>query len=660
MGVDRVLCTAGHAGTSLSGFGRASVATLVRTGRADGGHFLKFIPFHGARRALLLCSFALCAAAVGAQTVVITGSREPMSPERLAADVAVITADTIGQTRADSLADLLRREAGVQLSRSGGPGQSSGLLIRGAASQTVVVLVDGVRVGSATLGSTAVEGLSLANLERIEVLRGPGSSLYGADAVGGVVNLITRQGAPGLQADARLAAGSYGGREASAGLRGAGGLWDYSFNVASERNEGVSALRPGDAFGNHNPDRDGYRLDSVQVGAGLRPAAGQRIGLSLLRTRLNAQYDASEFLPPSYTQDASPDFRTRLNTNVAALDWRGVLAGGLTGSARVSRSEDDSRSGGTETDRFRTVRQRVAAQLAWQAGIVGQFVAALEHQRDQAQSTSYLGEVQRRNTAVALELTGAAQALSWQADVRHDDSSDFGTITTARLGGAVALSSGLRLRALAGSTFRAPSFNDLYFPGYGVATLRPEKGQSVELGLNWRGDTGEAGFTVYRNRVRDLVAYESNPARCPSDPSYSFGCAANISRAQLQGATLSTAQRLGAWALKAQLDVLQARDRDTGSRLNRRAAHQGTLGADWTVGAWTVGTTLMRVGARPDGSKTLAAETTVDASATWRVARGWTLQAKLLNATGTDLEPARDYQGLGRQGWLVLRHEYSL
>ena len=622
---------------------------------------MKFIPFHGARRALQLSLFALCSAgSAGAQQVVITGSREPLAPDRLAADVAVISADTIAQTRADSLADLLRREAGVQLLRSGGPGQNSGLMIRGTASQSTVVLVDGVRVGSATLGSTAVEGLSLANLERIEVLRGPGSSLYGADAVGGVVNLISRQGAPGLQADARLAVGSYGGREVSAGVRGSSGRWDYGFSLASERNEGVSALRPGDAFGNHNPDRDGYRLDTVELRAGIKPAAGHRIGASLVRTRLNSQYDGSEFLPPTFAQDPSPDFRTRLSTSVAALDWRGVLAGGLTGSARVSRSEDDSRSGGNVTDRFRTLRQLAAAQLAWQTGVVGQLVVALEHQRDEAQSTSYLGDVQRRNMALALELTGAAQALAWQADVRRDDSSDFGAVTTARLGGAVTLLPGLRLRALAGSTFRAPSFNDLYFPGYGVATLRPEKGQSAELGLHWRGDAGELGFTVYRNRVRDLVAYESNPAACPSDPAYSFGCAANISRAQLKGATLSASQRLGAWALKAQLDVLEARDLDTGSRLARRAAHQGTLGADWSVGAWTVGTTLMRVGARPDGGKTLAAETTVDASVTWRVAPGWTLQAKLLNATDTDLEPARDYQGLGRQGWLVLRYEPKL
>ena len=628
---------------------------------------LKSVPFHGARRALplsplcfLLASVLLAGAALSgaqAQTVVITGTREPLAPERLAADVAVINSDTLRNTTADSLADLLRREAGVQLSRNGGPGQSTGLFIRGTASQQSVVLVDGVRVGSATLGFAAAEALSLSQVERVEVLRGPGSSLYGADAVGGVVNVITRRGTAGLQGEARLAVGGYGGREASAGLRGASGALDVSLSLAHEGNDGVSALRPGDQFGNHNPDRDGFKLDTLQLGAGFKPAAGHRIGLSLLRTRLNSQYDASEFLPPTYAQDPSPDFRTHLDTTVLALDWRGTLVAGLSGSARAARSEDESRGGGTQIDRFRTLRQQAGAQLAWQTGVVGQLVAALEHERVEARSTLYVGDKERSNNAVAVELTGAAQALSWQADLRRDDNSQFGAVNTGRLGGALTLVPGLRLRALAGGTFRAPSFNDTDYPGYGVPTLKPERGQSVEIGLNWRAAGSEAAATVYRNRVRDLIGYTSTISRCPADPQYAFGCAANVARARLQGATFSGVQRLGAWAWRAQIDFLQARDRDTGNRLPRRAAHQGTLGTDWTVADWTVGASLLRVGARPDGGKTLAAETTVDVSAQWRVTSAWSVQAKLVNATDRDLEPARDYQGLGRQAWLVLRYE---
>ena len=602
------------------------------------------------------CSFLFLGAAASAQTtVVVTGAREPLAPERLAADVAVIDAETLRASSADSLADLLRREAGVQLSRSGGPGQSTGLFLRGAGSQQSVLLVDGVRIGSATLGFAAAEVLGLQLAERVEVLRGPGSSLYGADAVGGVVQVFTRAGSAGTQVEGRAAVGGYGSRELAGSLRGASGGFDYALGLSSERSDGVSALRPGDAFGNHNPDRDGYALDSAQLRLGWQPAAGHRVGLLVLRSKLNSQYDASEYLPPTFAPDNSADFRTQVDTEVMSLDWRGALAPGWTGSARVSRSVDDAHNGGSQTDAFRTTREQLAAQLAWRTGRFGQLVLALEHDEDRARSSSYGAPVSRRNDAAVAELTGRAGAWAWQADVRRDDSSDFGDVTTGRAGGAYALAPGWRLRALAGSTFRAPSFNDLYFPGYGVATLKPERGQSVELGLGWKGSAATAEATLWRNRVRELIGYQSDATQCP--PGYSFGCAANVNRARLQGLTLNGTQRLGAWALKAQVDFLEARDQATGARLPRRAAHQATLGATWTQAVWSASASVLRVGERPDGGKRLAAETTLDLVASWQIDAAWQLQAKLLNATDRDLEPVRDYQGLGRQAWVVLRYD---
>ena len=617
---------------------------------------------HSGPRGLALCfalSTLIAATAVQAQSrVVITGSREPLAPERLAADVVVIDAEAIRNGSADSLADLLRREAGVQISRNGGPGHASGLLLRGAGSSQSIVLVDGVRVGSATLGFASLESIGLAQIERVEVLRGPGSSLYGADAVGGVVNVVTRRGEPGVQHDGRVALGGYGSREASVGLGGARGAWDGAANLSTERSSGVSALRPGDRFGNYNPDRDGYRLDAVNASLGFKPAAGQRIGLTLLRSKLDSQYDGSDFLPPTYAQDASPDFRTRLSTEVAALDWRGTFAAGLTGSARASRSVDDALDGGTAPDRFRTTREQFSAQAAWQTGGAGQLVLAAESGQDRGRSTSFAADVQRRNHAFVIELTGADGAWSWQGDLRRDDSSDFGAITTGRLGAAFALAPGLRLRALAGTTFRAPSFNDLYFPGYGVASLRPERGRSTELGLSWKQAAGELAVTAWRNPVRDLIGYEPDAARCPADPAYAFGCAANTAQAQLSGVTLVARRQMGALAVKAQVDLLRARDGATGQRLLRRAAQQASVGMDWTRGEWTYGGRLLHVGSRPDGGKTLASESTLDLLATWRIAPAWSLQGKLVNATDAELEPARDYQGLGRQAWISLRFEF--
>lgn len=616
--------------------------------------FLSFV--RPARAAALLLPFVFGSAA--AQVIVVTGAREPLAVDRLAADVVVIDADTIRSSTADSLADLLRREAGVQLSRSGGPGQSSGLLLRGAGSGQTAVFVDGVRIGSATLGQPSLESIPLASVERIEVLRGPGSSLHGADTIGGAVQVFTREGAGQPRVDAQAAVGGYASRQGSAGASGDVGAWKLGASLAREQSDGVSAVRPNDLFGNHNPDRDGYRLDSAQARIGVAPAEGHRVGLSLLATKLNAQYDGSDF--SVFPADNTQDFRNRQRTRTAALDWRGVLGGGLTGSARVSHGVDDAQSGGNVIDRFRTTRDMAGAQLAWASGVLGTLVGAFERSEDKAASSSYAADAKRRNVAATGALIGDAGPWSWQADLRRDDSSDFGGVTTGRLGGAFRFAPGWRARALAGTTFRAPSFNDLYFPNYGVPTVRPERGRSVEAGLSWRGDHANAQLTAYRNRVRDLIGYQADRGFCPPDPGYDFGCAGNVARATLQGATLDGALELGALALRGQVDVLDAKDDDTGARLPRRAAHQESLSADWNGGGWTAGAALLRVGGRPDGGKALAPETTLDLKTAWRFAKGWSLEARLLNATDRDLEPARDYQGLGRQGWLGLRYGGSL
>ena len=595
------------------------------------------------------------------QSVVVTGARVPLASDQLAADVVVISAETLRSTSADSLADVLRREAGMQISRTGGPGQGTGIFIRGATSQQTVVLIDGVRVGSDTLGFAALESVPLAQVDHIEILRGPGSSLYGADAVGGVVQVFTKAGTGGPKAELRAAVGGYGSQEYSGGLRGSSGAWDYAATVASEKSRGVSALGPNDPYGNYNPDRDGYALASGQLRIGLRPAADQRIGLTLVRNHISAQYDSSEYLPPLYQQNSAPDFRNHQTTEVAAVDWRGALAAGLSGSARLSSSADDDFTGADALSTFRTTRQQASAQLAWQTGALGQLVGALEHSRDAGRSSDYTGPVSRRTTAVMAELTGAAAGWSWQGDLRRDDNSDFGAVTTGSLGGGYVLRPGLRLRLQAGTTFRAPSYNDLYYPGYGVATLQPEHGRSAEVGLAWRTAASEASLTVFRNAVRNLIGYQPDPTQCPPGPAYPYGCAGNTSRARLQGATLAGAQRAGAWSFKAQLDFLAANDETTGARLPRRAAHQGTLGADWTAGDWTVGATVLLLGGRPDvGGYWLAPENTLNLAAQWRAAPRWEWQLKLLNATNVTQVPAYGYQGLGRQAWLVLRYEPAL
>jgi vitamin B12 transporter len=594
---------------------------------------------------------------LGLAPVVITGNREPTPLKRIVGDIVVIDAERIRASSADSIEDLLRREGGIQLSRNGGPGQSASVLLRGVSASGMLVLVDGVRIGSASLGQVDFAGIALAQIERIEILRGPASSLYGADAVGGVIQIITRRGSGTPHLTAQAALGERRSSRLDAALGGASGALDYALSLGREASRGISAVKPGDTFGLFNPDRDGFRRTDLQARGGIALAPGHRVGATFVANRLRAQYDGAEFLPPSFAPDPSGDLRNRFDTRVATLDYRGELTTQWTTTATLSSQSDELVSGAQALSRFQTRRRQLTWQGAWTPVDDQQFMAALERLEERVDATVFGGSLRRHTDAVVVGYTGSFGALKLQADGRHDRNSVYGDVSTGKLGVALELRPGLTLRAVAGSAFRAPAFNDLYFPGYGVATVGPERARSVEATLQWQALDTSASVTVYRNRVRDLIAYESDRSFCPPDPGYDFGCARNLNRATLQGATLSARHRTGQIAWRATVDFLDAKDDATGERLERRAAHQESLGAEWTGGAWSAGADLLRVGARTEGGSRLPAYQIVDLQARYRFAANWRLEARLLNAFDRRYDVVRDYPALGRQAWLGVRYD---
>jgi vitamin B12 transporter len=372
---------------------------------------------------------------------------------------------------------------------------------------------------------------------------------------------------------------------------------------------------------------------------------------------LNTQYDGAEYLAPNFAQDATPDFRSRSVNQVVALDYRGVIGPALTTSLQFAVNKDDSVTGASQPERYLTERKQFTAQTAWKLDNEKQIVAVFEHLGESARADAYLASVKRRNNALALGYSAQYGAHAVQADVRRDNSSVYGGVTTGRLGWSMEVAAGWRVRALTGTTFRAPSFNDLYFPDYGVSSIRPEKGRSSELGISWRAAQSEASATVYQNKVSDLIGYQPDSAFCPAAVGYQYGCAANVSRARLTGGTLAASTRLGGLNLRGSVDFLDAKDADSGKRLPRRAAHQESLTADYAAGAWNLGASLLAVGSRPDGGVLLSGYETLDLYTTWRVAAQWMIEAKLLNATNRHIEPVRDFQGLGRQAWVGVRFD---
>ena len=467
------------------------------------------------------------------QPVIVVGTREAQPLKDSVADVVLIDNQTLRDSGADSVEDVLRRHAGLQITRTGGPGQSSGYLLRGTGTSSTVVMVDGVRVGSASLGQAAFESMSLADIDHIEVLRGPASGLYGADAVGGVIQIFTTRGRGPLNLTADAAVGDYRSRQGHIGLSGARDGVDYAASLSRETSRGVSAVRPNDQYGNYNPDADGFRRTVVTARVGFTPVQGHRIGVSATQSRLNNQYDSSEYLAPDFLADNTPDFRNHLETRQVSVDYRGALTAQWTTSLQLARNTDDTRSGGTVLARYVTDRDQFTWQNAVQLAPGQQAVLGYERVAETVEGEVYAGAPKRTNNGYFAGYTGAFGAASVEASVRSDDNSAYGTHTTGGLGASYALGPTLKLRALAGTSFRAPTFNDLYYPGYGVATIKPEQGRSMELGLTWTSGASSASATAYRNKVRNLIGYDPDGTGTTCPDGY-FGCASNTSRALIR------------------------------------------------------------------------------------------------------------------------------
>jgi vitamin B12 transporter len=426
-----------------------------------------------ARRLPLLVLVPSCALAQSSlDPIVVIGTREPQALARSSADIVRIDAETIRNSSADSVEGLLRREAGLQLARNGGPGQSSGYFLRGAGTSGTVILIDGVRVGSATLGQAEFEALSLAQIDHIEVLRGPASSLYGADAVGGVIHIFTKRGeGGGPHLIGNAAVGGYDSRQADVGVSGTHGAFDYAAAIGHERSRGVSAIRPNDQFGDFNPDDDGYARSFGNIRLGYTPAPGHRIGVNVVASRLNAQYDSAEFNPPDFIADPSPDFRNHLKTSVVAIDYRGTISSLWTTTLQASHNVDDSTSGGTTTSRFKTEREQATWQNALKLAADQQLVLAYEYLHEEVGGDVFTDGPQRRNNAVFAGYSGGFGPAQLEASLRHDDNSAYGGNTTGNLGASYEMAPGLRLRARAGRPFARRRSTICTFP---ASAIRPE------------------------------------------------------------------------------------------------------------------------------------------------------------------------------------------
>jgi len=581
-----------------------------------------------------------------ADSVIVTANRIPQRAHEVIADTTVIHAEEIARSGAGSVADILQRQRGVEITRNGGAGASTSVYLRGSNANQVVVLLDGVRIGSSTSGTAAWNAIPLSSIERIEIVYGPLTTLYGADAIGGVIQIFTRKGEGSPLVTASIGAGSNATRAADATVAGSANRLRYAFTAGYEDSDGFSSTRPG-ASG-FNPDEDGYRRRNANGQLSYVVTPGVEVGAQFLHSGLWAQYDSGS---------AAYDVHNEQDLNTAAVFASAQFGANWRSIVQYARSDDKLGSFTNATASGASQIDTRQDELTWQNTIaLGSDTLQLlySHRKEDVESSSTPAMTRARITnayAAAYSLKRGSHLVDISA--RHDRSSVYGSKNTGAAGYGYDFGNGLRATTSIGSSFRAPTFNELYYPNYGLPTNKPEKGRNREAGLRY--DAGQLQFdaTYYRNRLTDMIV---SATPCPGRPG---SCAYNVNEALLEGVTVAAQTRVAMLNLRGSLDWQDPRDETTGKQLARRAKRHAKFAADSSFGVVKAGAELVLSGERFDdaaNNRRLGGYGLLNLYTTWQVTPDVSLLLRLNNVADKQYELARNYGTSGRSWFAALRY----
>lgn len=575
------------------------------------------------------------------EVISVTATRTPQPLTTTLDSVTVISRADIDAAGATDLAQLLRIFANSDIRTTGGAGQPASVFLRGTNSTHTLFLVDGLRVNSATLGSTSFEAIALDMIERIEIVKGPMSGLYGSDAIGGVVQIFTRgEQKPVLRATAAAGSDSAGRLSAGFSVQDGSALLDAAFG--HRRIKDISATRPEVAFGIHDPDRGAHEVTHGNLRAAYTFRNGETLSLSAFQSDARTDFDSG------------PGGANRNRQKLAGhqLESKNELSPGWKSHLRIGRSEDALTYSGSFTGRFRTVQDQ-AAWINELRTIRGFMTVGLEARKEKVSGTDTYVVTTRETRSV---FTGYLERLGDQQvefSLRRDEEDQFGARTTGSFSYGFWLSPALRIFAKGGRAFRAPSFADLYLPDdpmFGPSSnplLKPERSKSGELGVHWTQGGRTLNLSAFENRIDDLV-------------SFVFGSGPqNIRRANIRGVEVDATTQLMGANIRASITVQRPRDEDTGQRLRSRAKQFGSVQVDRAWGKWSGSVSVIATGDRFDStnerpSSRMGGYATLDANIRYRVDPRWTVAFGVTNLGDKRYELAQGYNTPGRQALLTV------
>lgn len=535
---------------------------------------------------LLTCVTSNAADGSEMEILVVTATRTLQTLAETLAPTTVFTESDIEQSLAQDLYELLSQVPSADLSRTGGRGARTSLRLRGTESDHVLVLIDGVRSGSVSDGASALELIPLDQIERVEIVRGPRSSLYGAEAIGGVIQVFTKQGSEELEPFVILGAGSDGTRELQTGLRGVWNQTRFSVSASHHDTEGIDGT---DTSGDSNDDADAFRETSVALQLNHSFDGGAKVDLSWLRNEGEKEFDQSFGGGDVYTVFDTESLSGQVTLPVTDR-WESAL--------RVSRFLDEQQTFSAFPSVFDTERDTAPWQNNIQLGPDQLLTLGLDYYNDQLSSSSTFIADERDNKAVFVQLQTPVGSYDLAASLREDDNEAYGHKVTGNLSLGTDLGDQLRLIASYGTAIKNPTFNDLYFPftdfGFGFTfegnpDLDPEESESVELELRGKLPVGSWAVNLYHTGIDNLIALTATTVE-------------NLNQARINGFEASFTTALAGWDVSTSLSITDPRNVKTDKILNRRARRSLFVDVSRSFGNWQLGASWKTQSARYDDS----------------------------------------------------------
>lgn len=552
--------------------------------------------------------------------VVVTATRTPLPRESIIADVTVIEHEEIDRAGQSNLVELLQLQPGVEISTNGGAGKTANIFLRGSNASHTLILIDGLRIQSATAGTTTLENLPLAQIERIEILRGPATSLYGQDAIGGVIQIFTKKGSTGLHAYASIGYGTYDTKKGTAGVNGKVGNTRFALNLSAEDTEGFSAL---DTNKSNINDKDGYRNVAFNGHITQELAKGHQLGLQFFNSDGDTEFD-NRFNTTSYSSNAE------IKQQAFSVFTRNQLTSFWQSHFKIGFSKDKLKSyderGAPIASQFNTKQ----TQYNWQNDFtlpVGILTLMYDRLEEEVTSNTDYNETKRNNNAYVASYLANIGAHSLHVSYRDDHNSSFGNEHTGGVGYGYSINDFWRTTVSYGKAFKAPTFNDLYFPdSFGFVTsnpnLVPEKSDNLEASLRYEESNTQASITIYENKVRNLIALDA--VYIPF----------NANKATLKGMTLAASHQINQWQFSASADIQSPRDDETGNLLVRRSNRSAKLNVAYQWQDWRIGAESISSSKRYNDTankQALAGYTLFNLTSEYRINPKWKLQARLNN-----------------------------